>query len=151
MQGSPRNPSEVPHDICAQLSRLMASDLRTEKECKKLLTYAADWLCEETVIEVTDFQTERRGHTGDCDCIVLARIRESTGGPANVAYVWEIKAPQCFLFEKETNTRLLPSDELIKAENQVLHYHDEIQNNAGARHTLGVTHADYVRLGPEQA
>ena len=42
------------------------------------------------------------------------------------ASIWELKAPQCYLMEfDESGPRCRPTLDLIKAENQLLHYGHE--------------------------
>ena len=45
-------------------------------------------------------EAEYRGHTGDSDLIVICD-QNSGGIISKQAYIWEIKAPQCYLFEKD--------------------------------------------------
>ena len=63
------------------------------------------------------------------------------------AYIWELKAPQCHIFEKDTENRLRPSKDLIQAENQLLNYYHENKGSELFRNNFGVTHSEYVCFG----
>jgi hypothetical protein len=45
------------------------------------------------------------------------------------AYIWELKAPQCYQFEYNNDNRIRPTPELIQAENQLLWYYDETKGD----------------------
>jgi len=91
-------------------------------------------------------ETEFRGYSGDSDYIISGEL-DLAGTSPTVAYVWELKAPQCYIFEKDTEHRLKPTYELIDAENKLLHYYNEVKESSQHRDHFGVTLPDYVRLG----
>jgi uncharacterized protein with HEPN domain len=90
---------------------------------------------------------EYRSNNGDSDYIISANIRDDCGVNIVRAYVWELKAPQCYIFEKDNENRLRPSKDLISAENQLLHYVHECKGNAQFREEFRVTHPDNVYFG----
>jgi hypothetical protein len=90
--------------------------------------------------------TEYRGHSGDSDYLVACLAHEFPGDSPRV-YIWEAKAPQCYLFERETKNRVCPTKELVKAENQLLHYYDESKGSAQFRDEFKIGREDDVRLG----
>lgn len=90
---------------------------------------------------------EYRGHTGDSDYLIVCKAVDEAGIEANKAYLWEVKAPQCYLFEADTNNRVRPTKEFISAENQLLHYYEESKGSTMFRDEFEITHPDNVRLG----
>jgi len=101
----------------------------------------------ETVIKFEYVETEYRVNCGDSDYIISGKVRLSDGVECVYAYIWELKAPQCYLFEKDTENRLRPTKELIAAENQLLNYHFEIKGNDSSKRKFGITHPDHIRIG----
>lgn len=129
------------------LRELIESPNNKELECRKFLQYAKDALVRDTVMEFVYVEKERRGTSGDSDYIISCKVRDETGVEAVKAYIWELKAPQCFIFEKDTENRLRPTKELIQAENQLLHYYHEQRGNEQFRNEFRVTHSDNVLFG----
>lgn len=118
-----------------------------ELECREFLQYAKEALVRDTVINFVYLEKERRGTTGDSDYILSCRVCDETGVESVKAYIWELKAPQCYIFEKDTENRLRPTKELIHAENQLLHYYHENKGSEEFRNDFGVTHSDNVLFG----
>jgi hypothetical protein len=118
-----------------------------ELECRELLQYAKEALVRDTVIEFVYVEKERRGSSGDSDYIVSCKVCDETGVQSVKAYIWELKAPQCYVFEKDTENRLRPTKELVQAENQLLHYYHEHKGSEQFRNDFGVTHSDNVLFG----
>jgi hypothetical protein len=121
--------SPAAKDPGAELRRLMARAERNELECKKYLVYAQERLVKATPIKFLQQEEEYRGHFGDSDYMVRCVDHDEVGGERNLAYLWEVKAPQCCLFVKDTENRVRPSPELVSAENQLLHYYRELNGN----------------------
>jgi hypothetical protein len=70
------------------------------------------------------------------------------GNEERVAFLWELKAPQCYLFEYDNNNhRCRPTLDLVKAENQLLHYVEEAVGSESTRTRLGVMNRDNIRPG----
>lgn len=132
---------------CDELRGLISAPANNELQCRKYLRFIRDKLAKETVIDFVYDCTERRGATGDSDYLVACRVRDTTGVEQVKAYVWEAKAPQCYLFEKDTESRLRPSNDLVKAENQLLHYYYALKGDEAFRRECGVTHSDNVLFG----
>lgn len=101
---------------------------RTELQCREYLKYVPHLLFNENVIEVKYIEPESRGYRGDTDFVISGIVQDEAGGQLNRAYIWELKAPQCTIFVKDNNNRVRPSLDLIKAENQLLHYYEESNN-----------------------
>lgn len=139
--------SEVQNDIYSVLKELIEATENKEHECRKFLQYAKEALVRDTVINFEYVETERRGTFGNSDYIISGKIVDETGVETVKAYIWELKAPQCYIFEKDTEGRLRPTKDLIQAENQLLHYYHENKGSETFRNTFGVTHSDNVCFG----
>ncbi|WP_284876680.1 Shedu anti-phage system protein SduA domain-containing protein [Brevundimonas sp. MEB006b] len=121
--------------------------VRRELECRPYLVHAEHLLIEKT-LRSTVQHYEVRSYAGDADLILAADVLTDTGQSERVAFLWELKAPQCPLFEYDDNKhRCRPSADLIKAENQLLHYVDEAVANENTRARLGVAHRKDIRPG----
>lgn len=129
------------------LRALIETADRKEHECREYLKFVPALLFEETVIQYVHLATEYRGHPGDSDYIISGRIRDETGSESVKAYVWELKAPQCYVFEADNENRLKPSRDLMDAENKLLHFYDQLKGDDAARASFQVTHRDNVHLG----
>ncbi|MCJ7632008.1 hypothetical protein MUP77_06395 [Candidatus Bathyarchaeota archaeon] len=101
----------------------------------------------EPVIKYNYVETEYRGHSGDSDYVISGTVRLELGYECVKAYVWELKAPQCYIFEKDNENRVCPTKDLIRAENQLLHYFHENRGSEEFRKEFSVTHSDDVCLG----
>lgn len=134
-------------ELCLSLKSLIYNDNNKELECREFLHYAKQLLMKETVLNFEYVEKEYRGHSGDSDYVISGTVRLPTGVECVHAYIWELKAPQCYIFEKDTENRLRPTKELIHAENQLLHYHYENKGNAQFRQQFGITHPDHVLIG----
>ena len=121
---------------------------KNEVECGAFLQHAANFLSWKTPIRVVRTLREDRAHYGNSDFIVVADLKSGTGRTERHAVIWEVKAPQCFLMERDdNNTRCRPTKDLIKAENQLLHYVHELQSNNDFRERHEVIHRDNIRVG----
>lgn len=134
-------------DLYGQLKNLIDDTHNKELECRRYLQYAKYLLFRDAVINFVYVETEYRTHAGDSDYVISGEVHDESGVHCTRAYVWELKAPQCFVFEKDTENRLRPTRDLVQAENQLLHYFDDLKYNAQARAEFGVTHPENVRLG----
>jgi hypothetical protein len=135
------------NDLVSGLRKLIEDQNNREHECRKFLQYARETLVTDTVKEFVYVEKERRGASGDSDYIISCKVSDAMGIESVKAYVWELKAPQCFIFEKDTESRLRPTSDLVQAENQLMHYHHEYKDTADFRHEFGVTHPDNVLFG----
>jgi hypothetical protein len=115
--------------------------------CLRCLNDRADILCQGYVESIVDFKSEDPGRYGPCDLVVVAEVVESTEERRRRAYVWEVKSPQNALFERETKNRVRPSADLIKAENQLFHYHEDRAGSESFRNEFGILSPDDVVLG----
>jgi hypothetical protein len=129
--------------------KTLVGDPKTKHElaCRPYLEHAEHLLVRRTLRSTARF-TEMRSHVGDADLVVVAEITNDNREPETWAYFWELKAPQCFLFEYDDNrNRCRPTPDLIKAENQLLHYVDEAVANENTRKRLGVMDSKNIRPG----
>jgi hypothetical protein len=104
-------------------------------------------LCKETVIEYHYKETNTRITSGNSDYVISGFVEQATGTRSVKAYIWELKAPQCFLFDKDTENRLIPSRELFQAENQLLNYFEDIKGSERLRARFGICHPTDIVLG----
>lgn len=140
---SDRSPEQI-HD---ELKRLIYTNKkRTELECKKFLSFVKPYLFNETFIEEVYCEPEYRGHSGDSDFVISAKIESEGGDERTKAYIWEVKAPQLYIFEKDNENRLCPTIDLFRAENQLLNYFHE---NKGSNDFCKAfdAHTDDVHMG----
>jgi hypothetical protein len=123
----------------------------TEDRCREYLQYASALLFKDPwrVLSYVDpaTVTEYRLHSGDSDYIVVAKIKDELDRESVRAYLWELKAPQCPMFVKETISRLCPSKYLYKAINQLLHFYSESEVSGTFRSAFGIVRQEDVRLG----
>jgi len=127
-------------DIARCLEALINDAQNKELECRLFLQYIKDVLVKNRATRFDYVETERIGNTGRSDYIISAVIEEG-GDECTKAYIWELKAPQCPIFEVDTENRLKPSKELIDAENKLLHYYLENKYS-------GVFHQQYHITNP---
>jgi hypothetical protein len=135
------------YTLFEQLQRLISDTNNKEHECRNYLQHAKISLVTNTVKEFIYVENERRGHSGDSDYVISCRVCDETGVEAVKAYIWELKAPQCYIFEKDTESRLRPSKELIQAENQLLYYYHENKGSEQFKNDFCITHSDNVLFG----
>lgn len=93
-------------DQHSQLKSLIDANENKEEECREFLQYAREALVRDTVLNFVYIEKERRGNVGDSDYIISGKVIDQTGVESVKAYVWELKAPQCYLFEKDNENRL---------------------------------------------
>ncbi|MDP2342275.1 MAG: hypothetical protein Q8O67_15065 [Deltaproteobacteria bacterium] len=116
-----------------ELRALVAYDAgQNERECGAVLEKHAATLARGLVARLSahfvGIRAEITVTTGRTDIAVLAEEATPTGKKMK-AIIWELKAPQLFLFEIENDMRARPTVDLYGAENQVLHYFWEIRQN----------------------
>src|SRR5271156_5347163 len=74
-------------------------------------------------------------------------MRNGPGRFTRHAYVWELKAPQCYLFEEDTKHRCRPTRAFFQGENQLLHYFHEASRNDRFRERMGIIDGDNIHVG----
>lgn len=122
-----------------ELRSLLLSKEKNEIDCGKYLDHAVTYLLPKTPFSNIVTHREERSVFGSSDFIIAANFRGDTGKPERIAYIWEIKAPQCYLMTSDSNkTRFKPTTDLYKAENQLIHYVHEAKNNGVFRDKFGV-------------
>lgn len=117
-----------------------------ERECQAYLIHAATLLLPKSPTDILSV-TEERNHFGMSDFVIGADIKDGTNRSARHAFIWELKAPQCHLFEIDTSNRCRPTPEFLQAENQLLHYYHEASGNARFRERMGVVDQDNIHMG----
>jgi len=135
------------NNIAADLRRLIDDTKQKEHECRLFLGYVPELLTDKTFKQILYIEPEYRSKSGDSDYVISFEIYGEGGVDKRYAYVWELKAPQCYVFEYETNNRVKPSEDLIKAENQLLHYYDDQQGNDRFRRDFKIVSSDDIKFG----
>ena len=139
---------QITQDIYDKFETLVNKEgVHNELECGGYLHHAIDFLLPSTAIE-RNFVREDRNFFGSSDFVISARIIDDASADVQCAYIWELKAPQCYLLEKDENrNRFRPTLDLVKAENQLLHYYQEAIDNDGFRQRFRVMDRGNIRLG----
>jgi hypothetical protein len=120
---------------------------QTELKCAKYLHHAAALLVPGTPVNITT-GAEDRNYFGSTDFIVSAALLDDQNNEIECAYIWELKAPQAYLFEFDDNgNRCRPTHEFIKAENQLLHYVTQAQADQLFRQRFGILDHRNIRIG----
>jgi hypothetical protein len=119
---------------------------RTERKCQGYLSHAVGLLLPSTPLD-TDTITEERSYFGTADFVVAATIRDDANRDVRAAYIWELKAPQCFLFERDNDNRCRATIDFLKAENQLLHYSHQAMGDQTFRARMGVIDHTNIRIG----
>lgn len=126
------------------LRELMRDAANRETECQEYLQ-KAHFLLTPPLSNVLQVVREQIGMAGRSDYFVLCEVQEVT--PRRRLILWEAKAPQLAPFQVSTANRLMPTRDLIEAENQLLYYYDEYRGSAQFLDRYEIQHADDVRLG----
>jgi len=139
------------------MSELKSDDLkalierpdRTEIKCGNFIPLIWDkLLLGYRPIKLIKVKEEYRGNLGDCDYLIVAEVSEGAR-ICNKAFFWELKAPQCIIFQKDpkNENRLMPSQDLSDAENKLLHYYLEHRENPKFHREWGLEGTRDVLLG----
>lgn len=112
-----------------ELQRLIDDTQNRELECREFLGYARELLVFPDIADrFVEVETERIENLGRSDYLIVADVLRS-GDCYRRAYLWELKAPQCFIYEVDTTTRLKPSQDFMDAENKLLNYYYGLKEN----------------------
>ncbi|WP_322034184.1 hypothetical protein [Paraburkholderia sp. J76] len=132
------------------LRKLMDAEASKEKECQEFLNDIALHLVPFRVRDANILVKgrEESSRPGDSDFCVSIEVNNGAMG-RRFAYIWEVKAPQKYLFQTDTaNNRLRPTSDLYSAENQLLNYVAELELSKNFRQKFQLTGAgDEVRAG----
>ena len=128
-------------------TQIERQDAQTEQACGECLKHIVGVLLPIFDVTITYVDQEQRVSTGSVDLIVIADEVRPGNNVRREAFIWELKAPQLHLFKIETQNRACPTSELIKAENQLLHYRDEVAKSGHLRQRWGITSPDHVYFG----
>ncbi|OGC21374.1 hypothetical protein A2291_07760 [candidate division WOR-1 bacterium RIFOXYB2_FULL_42_35] len=110
------------------LKKLISAREHKEKKCAEYLTLIPEELFHKKLLGDFNHKTEYRGNSGVVDFIAVGKVMD--GATRHRAlYLWELKSPQSYIFEQENKTRLIPSQSLVRAENQLLNYYYELSQN----------------------
>ena len=123
------------------------NDGSTELQCGPYLKYAIDYLVPSTIISHSA-TFEQRGFFGDADLVISAEVNDDLNEKKQVAYIWELKAPQCFVMQEDSNkNRYIPTMHFLKAENQLIHYYREAKGSDIFRVAFRITATDNIKMG----
>ena len=126
---------------------VITDDKHTELECSKYLHYASAYLIPQTTLRI-DISQEDRNYFGSTDYVVSGDVLTDTNNKETFAYIWELKAPQVYLFEYDDNkNRCRPTIDYVKAENQLIHYTDQAKADENFRKRFGVMDTRNIRPG----
>lgn len=99
-----------------------------------------------TPLETTTI-TEERNYFGTTDFIIAANIRDDANRDVRAAYIWELKAPQCHLFQRDNKNRCRATSDFLKAENQLLHYAHQAIADQTFRTRMQVMEHTNIKIG----
>lgn len=137
----------MPEEEFAAFEGYVRSDAHTERECQRYLPYANEILLPNTTTSHESISEEPH-YFGRTDFIVFGNFRDDVGTIKRFAYIWELKAPQCFLFERDdSQRRCRVTKDFIKGENQLLHYFHQAMNDDLFRQRSGLESRDCIRFG----
>lgn len=135
------------HEKYAELEALVNGVPHVEIQCGNILALAPEILVRGTPVSLQSVR-EDRGHFGATDMVVTADMLTGTNQVARVAYIWELKAPQCRIMEPDDNAqRYRPTKDLIKAENQLIHYASQAFGDQTFRERMGVMESANILVG----
>jgi len=132
-----------------QLRDLINKKSYEEKACQEFLPEIALHLVPFRISkeQILNDGREESCRVGNSDFTVSIEVDNGVVG-RRMAYVWEVKAPQYYLFEQDTANRLRPTDALYSAENQLLNYVAELSQSPNFKSKFGLTGLiDEVRPG----
>ena len=133
--------------VQALYSEIERDDKCTEIECGKLLKEIAWVLLSPIDGNPTYVKCEQAISSGRVDMIVVANTYGEGIDRYLQAYVWELKAPQLELFKMETKDRACPTEHLYGAENQLLHYYENVKQDGMLLKRMEILSRDHVHFG----
>lgn len=139
--------SMTDRNIYQELRAIMDETGNRELAARDYIQFAKDLFVDETPLEFFDLRIEYPTTNGDIDLLVPCLLEDDAGIQTRVIYVWEIKSPQTHIFCRDNNNRVKPTNELTKAENQLLHYFEECKQNQQFRTEFQIVDPENVRLG----
>jgi hypothetical protein len=129
------------------LNSLMNETSHKEIECRAYLENTKEKLVKNPPDRFIRFEPEYRGHTSDSDLIITCEAVNDAGIRCIEAYIWEVKSPQCYIFEYDNNNRVKPTKDLISAENQLLHYYEEYKKSETFKQDFSISSSDNIHTG----
>lgn len=130
-----------------ELQNLINDEGHKELQCREYLKLTQDKLVKCTPLHFKRFVPEYRGHTGDSDLIISCETINDAEIKYTEVYIWEIKSPQCHIFEYDNLNRVRPTPELISAENQLIHYYEEYQKSSQFLEEFELISPDHLHIG----
>ncbi|MER8897938.1 Shedu anti-phage system protein SduA domain-containing protein [Mesorhizobium sp. M0676] len=118
-----------------------------EKECTQYLHAATDFLLGKTPVSLIELGLEQRSPYGRSDYIIVADLKSNVGAVERHLIFFELKAPQCFLMQHDDSTRYRPSNDLVKAETQLIHYVQQAMGDQVLKERHGVVTSENVSAG----
>lgn len=136
-------------DIIKKLeSLILEEEKNTEVESGKILaSYKGSSILLPLDQGITYSKTEFINRNGRSDIILIGEELTTSGETKNVAYIWELKAPQLHVFETDNKNRAKPTGELYSAQNQLIHYHSFIRQSGADLKLFKLNDPDDMRIG----
>ncbi|MBI4679628.1 MAG: hypothetical protein HY753_00045 [Nitrospirae bacterium] len=114
---------------CELLQSLIDSSSRKEKECRDFVRRYPELLLPPNGNIVDPHiwaEIEQDTHTGRYDLLIITETKQH-GKIEKEAYIWELKAPQLYIFEILKGKHARVRKELVEAENQLFHYYSHLK------------------------
>jgi len=134
-------------DLQVLRSLVEAAAARNENACAKVLKAFASVLIPQGRSRIYEAGSEVNTRRGRCDLVVLADEYLADQESKRVAYVWELKAPQCCTFILDGKNRARPSDDLYSAENQLIHYLKSLRSDREWQTEHGILAEQDIKFG----
>ena len=140
----------IPNSKDVDALQMLVSDNTSDNEtkCREYLKFAHPLLVHplNQGVNVIDVEEEQPSVTGRSDYFLLCE-KDFAVKERRRIYVWELKAPQHYVFEVETKNRAVPSVSLMEAENQLLHYLDEYKKSGAFKDLHEIRGSDDIVAG----
>lgn len=130
-----------------QLNELIAEEARNEHKCRDYLKHVHHVLVDAQLIHSTTAEQEFPTQTGPNDYLIRAKVDSGIGTTENIIVVWELKAPQCLMFETDSKVRLKPSKDLVDAENKLFNHYHQLKGNRAIKEQFQLTSDSQIRMG----
>ncbi|RWP64937.1 Shedu anti-phage system protein SduA domain-containing protein [Mesorhizobium sp.] len=132
----------------AKFKTLVATDGSfNEKECSAYLYAATDYLLGVTPFRMKELSLEARSPYGRSDYIIVADIKSGHGAIETHMIFFELKAPQCYLVQLDDARRYRPTNDLVKAETQLIHYVEQAKGDGDLREKHGIVGPHQISAG----
>lgn len=122
------------------------TDVHNEKECGDCLKKFPEILLPNN-LTIYYYDSEITCSSGRVDLQIIADEIDVSGEEIRKIYLWELKAPQLYLFEIENNSRAKPTKQYYEAENQLLHYYNSVTKDNSLLERYRIPFRENVKFG----